>query len=479
MIGSPNPIAYLVLFLWIPFSVWLFKRYNGPKATVLCVLGSTMFLPELVNVDPPLLPPFNKTSIAALVCWVLCMRKARGRIRRAKAFQGIDVLFIFVLVGNVGTSLSNGDVLITGAVVRPPLSLYDSLALGIKDTLSVYLPFFLARAMLQDRRDLHEFARLIVVGGLIYSVLASIEMRVSPQLNNWIYGFHQADFTMSMRFGGYRPTIFMAHGLAVALFMLGASVLAITRHRLKLGKGKTALWLTILVVACKSTGAVVYGILVWPLVYFGKKPGVKVAAFFALTALLYPALRTLDLFPDEKLVEYAGYINEKRALSLWFRFDQESLLLERGRERSLFGWGGYDRNRLFDPISGEDLSVTDGDWAIQVGTRGLVGFIGLYGMLAFPVVLLLFRLKRIRSVEDRRLLAALAMFSALFTVDLLPNGLFNCLPFFFAGAVHGLTLGLLKEQRKRAAKERAARRERGKARLSSAPPPPHPATPSA
>ena len=67
-------------------------------------------------------------------------------------------------------------------------------------------------------------------------------------------------------------------------------------------------------------------------------------------------------------------------------------------------------------------------------------------LLVVPILLLWRRLGRIRSLLDRRLLTALALFSSLLTVDLLPNGLFNCLPFFLAGAVHGLMSGIVKSQ---------------------------------
>ena len=79
----------------------------------------------------------------------------------------------------------------------------------------------------------------------------------------------------------------------------------------------------------------------------------------------------------------------------------------------MFGWGTYNRNRIYDPETGQDLSVTDGDWIIQVGTRGIVGFLGLYGMLALSIVLAQRRLRAIRRQRDRIQLAALALISAL------------------------------------------------------------------
>src|SRR5690606_21129676 len=224
----------------------------------------------------------------------------------------------------------------------------------------------------------------------------------------------------------------MLTGLATAMFVLSTTLAAWARWRADVGKAPMALFLTAVLILCKSTGAIIYAFAVVPLVAWVRKPRMWLPAGLAFMVLFYPALRGFELFPTDTLVEWAEHINEERALSLWFRFDQEDQLLDRARERIVFGWGTYSRNRIYDPETGEDLAVTDGDWIIQVGSRGLVGFLGLYGALALSVVLARRRLASIPRPRDRVLFAALALISALQTVDLLPNGLFHYLPFFFA-----------------------------------------------
>ncbi|MCK9912753.1 hypothetical protein MXD81_26600, partial [Microbacteriaceae bacterium K1510] len=80
------------------------------------------------------------------------------------------------------------------------------------------------------------------------------------------------------------------------------------------------------------------------------------AAALVLLALLYPSLRASDLFPTTQLYNMALSVSEDRAGSLKFRFDQEQQLLDHARERFLFGWGRFGRNRLYDESSGDDLS---------------------------------------------------------------------------------------------------------------------------
>ncbi|MEQ8891231.1 MAG: hypothetical protein RID93_26505, partial [Sandaracinaceae bacterium] len=283
--------------------------------------------------------------------------------------------------------------------------------------------------------------------------------RLSPQLHNWLYGFHQMDFSMTMRFGGYRPMIFMLTGLATAMFILSTALAAAARWRAGMSKPWATLWLSLILLLCKSTGAIIYGVFVIPLVAWVKKPRMWLPVGLALMVLFFPLLRGTDIFPTDTLVQWAHNISEERALSLWFRFDQEDQLLERARERMIFGWGTYSRNRVYHPETGEDLSITDGDWMIQFGTRGVVGFVGLYGLLVVAVIVAWRRLKRIPDRRERILLSALALISSLQTVDLLPNGLFHYLPFFFAGALAGLAEGLAQRadrERKRRRRERAA-----------------------
>jgi len=59
---------------------------------------------------------------------------------------------------------------------------------------------------------------------VFYTFFLFIELTASPQLNRWIYGYHQSQFIMAMRAGGYRPMVFMRHGLNVAFFNLNGYV---------------------------------------------------------------------------------------------------------------------------------------------------------------------------------------------------------------------------------------------------------------
>jgi len=153
----------------------------------------------------------------------------------------------------------------------------------------------------------------------------------------------------------------------------------------------------------------------------------------------YPALRGADLFPTQKLLAGADAISHDRKESLLFRFQNEDTLLARAREREFFGWGPYDRNEIFEPIYGNQVSITDGEWIIYFGIRGAVGALLRFLMLVVPVWMASRAVKKIPGREEKAILAGTATMLAFSTIDLLPNAMFENYPFFMAGALVGMT----------------------------------------
>ena len=140
-------------------------------------------------------------------------------------------------------------------------------------------------------------------------------------------------------------------------------------------------------------------------------------------------------------------------------------MLERASERWWFGWGTFCRACLYDPWSGDLLSVRDGAWINVLGDKGIVGFIGYFGLLVFPVFLLLRRLGSVPKQTDRRLLSALALMVGWSAFDLIPNGDFNALSMVLSGALFGSLVGILQEaglatRRRRRERMQAAQRAR-------------------
>jgi cell division protein FtsW (lipid II flippase) len=198
-----------------------------------------------------------------------------------------------------------------------------------------------------------------------------------------------------------------------------------------------AVYLGIVLVLCKSAGALIYGIVLGPLArWTTPRTQIHVAVLLAGIALLYPVLRLTFFFPTEELVAVSSTFSEERANSLKFRFDQEDALLSRASERLLFGWGRYGRNRVYWE-TGDEASVTDGLWIITLGQFGLVGFISQFGLLVLPIFYALGAIRRLSDPSERLLLATLAIIVAMTAVEQLPNSSISTWSWLLSGALLG------------------------------------------
>jgi cell division protein FtsW (lipid II flippase) len=220
---------------------------------------------------------------------------------------------------------------------------------------------------------------------------------------------------------------FMGHGLIASFFMMTTAVAAtaLWRTRIQLfrlpSSGLTAYLVGVLVL-CKSFGALLYGIVLVPLVkWTGARFQMRVAVVLVTMALLYPALRSLDLFPTQSLLEAIAEVSEDRMKSLDFRFKNEDKLLRHAFERPAFGWGRYGRYRVYDENSGQDESVTDGLWVITIGSYGLFGFIAQFGLLSIGVWRASSVLKLSKSAGDALVFSTIALIVAINIVELIPN----------------------------------------------------------
>jgi hypothetical protein len=268
------------------------------------------------------------------------------------------------------------------------------------------------------------------------------EMRFSPQFHSWVYGYSPTDFIQQVRDGGYRPMVFMGHGLTAATFFFMTVVAAVALRRtdpphLSRSSGGKAAYLAAVLILCRSAGATVFALVVAPLVYLAKpKLQGRVAAIFVLLALFYPMLRVADMVPTRLMVDLAQTVSGDRAASLGARFENETLLLDRALQRPVFGWGRYGRSRVYDS-EGRDLAVTDGHWVITIGQFGILGFVAEFGLLALCVIKAAAASRKARSFKEKILLTALALIVATNVLDLLPNASLLPITWLFSGALLG------------------------------------------
>jgi O-antigen ligase len=283
-----------------------------------------------------------------------------------------------------------------------------------------------------------------------------VEVRLSPQLHSTIYGYFPHSWRQQLREGGFRPVVFLGHGLVVALFIAVGFAFLATLNKVKikiLSLPMRALlaFSGVTLVLCKTYSAIGYGLFLFSAISILRPKKVNFAAMaLASIFMAYPVLKMTNLFPEQAIVNSFATLSEERASSLAFRFNNENLMLDHARDKLLFGWGEWGRNRVFDSETGDDLTVIDGYWISIFGAYGFVGFISIFFFFVIPIFLTYKNYKRFNLVDkpiSRTLIPAHALILAVILFDQtinasLANGAFY---WFLSGALYGRICSLMKE----------------------------------
>ncbi|MGO4907388.1 hypothetical protein ACEN2J_03550 [Pseudorhodobacter sp. W20_MBD10_FR17] len=457
----PNALAYIMLLVWPVIATVLFRRLPREKALIWSILAAYMVLPPLANINLPAVPDMDKFTIAnlcalALTIWVLHEKVSffpRSLIGR--------VLIVAYVVSPFATAITNPDVIPIVAKDVPALRLYDSVS-TISYQFIALIPFFLARQILRTEAAMKVMVGALIAAGLVYSLPMLLETRISPQLNIWIYGFFQHDFAQTIRAGGFRPIVFMPHGLWVAFFALMSAMSALIVLRTSSANDRPRdlaifLYLMFLLYSCKSVGPVVYALGLTPIILLvGRRWQLLLAAALGVVVITYPLLRGAHLIPLDTLLDYAMSISAERHQSLNYRIVNEEQLLARAMEKPWFGWGGYGRNLILDPVTGGILTVPDGQWVIVLGTYGWLGYICEFGLLILPLMYLAREALFQRSAAFSPLACTIALIYAANLADLLPNATLIPFTWLMAGALLGYAETLAKQRKRDAMAQRKA-----------------------
>ncbi len=450
----------LALLLWPVVIIILFQRQNVQVAAAVSVILGFLLLPTISGWDFPLLPALDKETIPGIMVVVMVMATASRRqavmafgLPKRGYFSDLQmdvlpgwlpgsligrILLAMIVLGAFGTVMTNGDPVPTALRALKGLEPYDAFNV-ILSLLSVMLPFFIARKLLASPNAHFVLLTVLVVVGLGYSLLVLFEVRMSPRLNLMLYGFHPKSWVQALRGGGFRPMVFLENGLILAMFTgcmcLGA--FALMRHHVGALKTRFMLaggWMLMTIFLSNSLGALMITVAFLPVVLFlrvGQQ--LMFAAAIAGAVLTYPLLRSSNLIPIYSTLNFVESIDERRVGSLRFRFENEDILLARAQQRPIFGWGGWNRSRIYDE-KGRDVSVTDGRWIIVIGQGGWVRYIGEFGLLTLPIIILALRRKRFAPSYAT---SGLCLVLAANLVDSIPNGGVHTLTWLIAGALMG------------------------------------------
>lgn len=419
-----------------------YQRLPPGRATLWSILGAYLLLPVGTSLDLPMVPPLDKSSVPNLSAYLVCVLIKGKRVPFLPRLPLARWLMLIYIISPFLTALNNEDPIAFGPVHIKGMESYDALSAVTRQLLFI-LPFMLGTALLRNAQDHEALLRVLVAAALFYSLPMLFEVRMSPQLHRWIYGYFPHSFVQQMREGGFRPVVFMGHGLLVAFFTMTGVVAATAFWRIRarvkqFSGGMMTAYLIVILLLCKSMGSMFYALVLLPLVRYGRpRQQIRVAGLMVIVALMYPLIRGWELFPSQMIHDFAASFSDERAASFDFRIANENILLEKANQRPWFGWGSWGRGRVYDPDSGRDLSITDGRWVIVLGQFGWVGLLAEFGLLALPVLRCAKALRYLPDQREAIMLAALTLILGVTLLDMLPNNPMSPWTWLLAGALLG------------------------------------------
>ncbi len=463
-----TPLVQIAMLGWFFVAVPAMFLLLPKRTAAFCgLIFGWLFLPWAAKY--PLIGPIDITRDSAVTLSVLgCMMVFDPGVLLRLRPSWMDLPVVVWCFSPFFTSISNG------------LGAYDGSASILSQFWTWGIPYLIGRAYVTNAAALKHLVMILIVGAVIYVPFIMWEIRFSPQLHKRVYGYVTYDHggTALRRLGGYRPLVFLRHGLMLGVFMAVTSLLALwfwhTKAVDKLpmmppgmrgkeavqrpdGRGKkfidalgpavvfwpVAFGLVMVAVLCRALNGLIllsFGLAaLWALRYVKSRVPL---ALFAAIPFAFAGLRMSESMTgfvmDEPILNVLSKISAERAESVEYRFKNEHLLTEKALQRPMLGWGGWSRNRVYDE-DGNDMTVTDGYWIITLGQSGIIGMTGMFLTLLMPVFLLLRRFDA-RTLCTPELAAAsgLAVVLCMYAMDCLPNAMLNPMYVMAAGGLTGL-----------------------------------------
>ena len=431
-------VAHFALWAWVPLSILCFAFLPPRRAAMALIVGGYLFLP-FGGYDFPGIPDLDRTTAVGygLIAGMLLFDTGRVLGFRPRA---IDLPMVIWCIAPFFSCISNQ---VGGNILS---SVYDGISLSLDQFLAWGIAYFAGRIYLTDFAALREMAIAIFIGGLLYAPLCLIEIRLSPQLHRWVYGFRVGDarsFVQTLRLGGFRPTVFLQHGLAVGMFMTAASLMGIWLWISKSLKqiGPVPMFvlvpgLLVVTVLCKSAAALFFlmvgtGCMVFTYWTHWRFP----LAMLVAAAPTYAVARSLGWSGQQILDALGAIFSEDRIQSLATRMYNEDLFVAKASLRPFFGWSAWNRFQVFT-TTGKQLTTPDGLWVLALGQYGLVGLLSITMIFVLPAWYALRRLPAklwFHPLSGPTI--ALTTLTALYMLDNILNAMINPI---FTVAIGGL-----------------------------------------
>ncbi len=430
---TPNTFSTIILLAW-PLAMGLLTAILPVrKIVIISIIGGNLFLPQ-TGIALPGFPNYTKPLAAGLGALIAALILAAPKLFSWKP-KPIDLFFFAFLIAPGISSTING------------LGPWDTSSAVVNRFLEWGVAYWIGRTLFQDQNAIREIAAGFVIAGIAYAPLCIWESVMSPQLSRQIYGFRPSGFGMTKRMGGWRPMVFMQHGLAVGAWMAASTLVAwilwrskAIKHIWSIPMSTIAIGLVLVTIGLRSAGAAILLLGLIAAAEFVQATKLR----FALLALIlmpttYIGLRTMG-WEGQQMVQMASALGEERADSLRTRLENDTIIAEKAMQRPVFGWGGWGRWRVKNEL-GIDITISDSWWAILLGSTGIFGLTAAYGTFVAPMFLLIRKKTQRRIFEGAQGAAwAIGLALLLFVLDTLANAMPNTSFMLAAGVMSSFVI---------------------------------------
>ncbi len=420
-----------------PFIVFFFFATLPVRPAILIsVFGSWLFLP-MATFSVAGLPDISKTSVLAGSIFLASLFFHLSSYASLRV-TWLDLPMCVWLLSPLPPAILNN------------FGVYQGFSNVLAAILTWGLPYLIGRVFFCDREAILELAVGLCIAAVVYVPFVVFEMRMSPQLHTWVYGYHQHSFGQSKKWDGWRPTVFMQHGLAVSIFLSTAALSAIWLWRtgaisrlMGAPIGLLATTLFFVAVACKSSYAILLlftgtgGLLVSKLLNTR-----MILALIVLFPPVYIAARTVGDWDGQLIRDASALMGGDQARSLGVRLDSETQLWRWIQGNQVFGRGDITKVRSESRALGIfNKFIPDALWIIALGKNGWVGVFGLYCSLLLPVAAYLLRYGPADLFSKRNAGAtASATVLLLHSMDNLQNAMVGPVFSMIAGGLVGVSM---------------------------------------
>ncbi len=411
--------VHIAMFGWPLVVAVLFVTLPARRAVIAGILAGWLFLP---NAGYPIdsLPDYTKlsaTTIVVLMGAVLFDFRTLSTFRPTWYDLPITVWCVWHFVSSVATGYGAWD--------------------GISQFLNQFVgwgaPYLLGRVYFRDLAAVRELAVGLFISALVYLPLVVFEIRMSPTLHTWVYGFHQHSIIQAKKGDYWRPTVFLPHGLAVAMFMASGAIVGFGLWRSGAVRAIRSVpmgWLVFAVAAAtalsSSMGATVLMVVglggLWVIGRFKSRGLVLVILAFPL---LYVFTRVIMGWDGRALIDLAGEVSSDRAGSLRTRINSETASIGQLQGASfLYGLGRFIGAGMAVEEGGPVI-IADAYWLIAFIRTGAVGLLSMMATLLLPCWMCLRRLPPRVWMDPR---AAPAVSLSVVVALWMSDNMFNAMP---------------------------------------------------